>query len=182
MKKTHPQAELVTLPDVIRVETALSRLPVHRLIKHGTVPIEIRETTADGELVVQWKVSHNSEYGQPGPLAYKTDTLVVNRRLELAGRPAPELLRLGSLCEIAKATGTGDGNTMLVKRALLQNAGAFITAKIKYRSHDGREVELDANFTRYEVHFAGERLPDGQEADAVYLVLGRPTVASSTPP
>ena len=59
-----------------------------------------------------------------------------------------------------------------VKRALLQNAFAAITAKIRYRSPDGREAELDANFTRYEVHFAGERLPDGREADAVYLVLG----------
>jgi len=64
------------------------------------------------------------------------------------------------------------GGLNSVKRALLQNAFAAITAKIKYRSHDGREVELDANFTRYEVHFAGERLPDGRKADAVYLVLG----------
>ena len=109
------RTELAPL-DALRVETALSRFPVHRLAKLGTVPIEIREATADGELALQWKVSHNSEYGQPGPLAYKTDTVVINRRLELAGRPAPELLRLGSLCEIAKATGTGEGNIMLVTR------------------------------------------------------------------
>ncbi|MBV8236230.1 MAG: hypothetical protein JO075_11075 [Acidimicrobiia bacterium] len=171
MKKTHPQAELVVLPDVIRVETALSRFPVHRLIKQGTVPIEIRETTADGELVVHWEIAPNARFGQPGPLAYKLDTLVINRKIEAAGRPIPRYIRLGSLKEIAHELDLG-GDTTLVKRALLQNAGAFITAKIKYRSHDGREVELDANFTRYEVHFAGERLPDGRKADAVYLVLG----------
>ena len=76
MKKTHPQAELVTLPDVIRVETALSRLPVHRLIKHGTVPIEIRETTADGELVVQ-----STTTGAKAPW------LVAGRRLVRDHRP-----------------------------------------------------------------------------------------------
>ncbi|MBV8609356.1 MAG: hypothetical protein JO034_18115, partial [Singulisphaera sp.] len=158
--------------DAIRVETALARLPIHRLAKQGSISIELREGDERGAATLIWRVSHNSEHGQPGPLAYKTDTVVINRKLELAGRPAPELIRLGSLREIAEATGTGEGNIMLVKRALLQNAGAFITAKIKYRSADGREVELDANFTRYEVHFAGERLPDGRKADAVYLVLG----------
>ena len=164
-------AELPPL-DAIRVETALARLPIHRLAKQGSISIELREGDERGTATLIWRVSHNSAHGQPGPLAYKTDTVVINRKLELAGRPAPELIRLGSLREIAEATGTGEGNIMLVKRALLQNAGAFITAKIKYRSADGAERELDANFTRYEVHFAGERLPDGRKADAVYLVLG----------
>jgi hypothetical protein len=31
---------------------------------------------------VQWEVTYNARYGQPGPLAYKVDTLVVNRRLD----------------------------------------------------------------------------------------------------
>ena len=120
---------------------------------------------------MQWEVSYNSRYGQPGPLAYKLDTLVINRRIEAAGRPIPRYIRLGSLKEIAHELNLG-GDTTLVKRALLQNAFAAITARIKYRSTDGAERELDANFTRYEVHFAGERLPDGRKADAVYLVLG----------
>lgn len=33
-----------------------------------------------------WQVSHNSRYGQPGPLAYKVDTHVVNRRIDKASR------------------------------------------------------------------------------------------------
>ncbi|MBV8233734.1 MAG: hypothetical protein JO329_27465 [Planctomycetaceae bacterium] len=160
--------------DAIRVETALSRFPVHRLAKLGTVPIEIREATADGELALQWKVSHNSEYGQPGPLAYKLDTLVINRRIEAAGRPIPRYICLGSLKEICRELGLAESgaNTTVVKRALHQNASAYITAKVRYKSTDGAERELDANFTRYEVHFAGERLPDGRKADAVYLALG----------
>jgi hypothetical protein len=63
-------------------------------------------------------------------------------------------------------------NTNKIRRALHQNAGAYITSRIKYRSTGGAERELDANFTRYEVHFAGEQLPDGREADTVYLALG----------
>ncbi|MBV8076544.1 MAG: hypothetical protein JO284_09115, partial [Planctomycetaceae bacterium] len=167
------RTELAPL-DAIRVETALSRFPVHRLAKLGTVRIEIREATADGELALRWEVSYNSRYGQPGPLAYKLDTLVVNRRIEAAGRPIPRYIRLGSLKEICRELGlTGCGaNTNKVRRALLQNAFAAITARVKYRSTDGAERELDANFTRYEVHFAGERLPDGRKADAVCLVLG----------
>ncbi len=170
MNNKHRQDDLAPLVP-LRVETALSRFPVHRLAKQGTVPIEIRETIADGELALRWEVSYNSRYGQPGPLAYKLDTLVVNCRIEAAGRPIPRYIRLGSLKEIARELDLG-GDTTLVKRALLQNAFAAITARIKYRSTDGAERELDANFTRYEVHFAGERLPDGWEADAVYLALG----------
>ncbi len=55
----------------IRVETALSRYPVHRLAKKGNQDIEIREVSEDGGLVIKWEVSHNSKDGHPGPLAYK---------------------------------------------------------------------------------------------------------------
>jgi hypothetical protein len=83
--------------DLIRVETALSRFPVHRLSKGGTVAIEIHESKNGGETSLKWEVSHNSRHRQPGPLAYKVDTLVVARRLEEVGRPVPKLVRLGSL-------------------------------------------------------------------------------------
>ncbi|MBV8265951.1 MAG: hypothetical protein JO252_06360, partial [Planctomycetaceae bacterium] len=34
--------------DVIRVETALSRYPIHRLAKQGRIAIELREATEEG--------------------------------------------------------------------------------------------------------------------------------------
>src|SRR4051794_28711979 len=86
--------ELVPL-NAIRVETALSRFPVHRLAKTGTASIEIRERSSDGEVVTQWKVSHNSKFGQPGPPASRIDPLIVNRRIEEARRPIPEIIKLG---------------------------------------------------------------------------------------
>ena len=96
------RAELAPL-DVIRVETALSRYPVHRLAKQGPIAIELREATEEGETTLRWEIGHHSKYGQPGPLAYKVDTLIVNRRLEEAGRPIPRIVRLGSLKEIARS-------------------------------------------------------------------------------
>lgn len=164
--------ELIPL-SVVRVETALSRYPVHRLAKQGTASIEIREKSPDGEVVIQWEVSHNSRYGQPGPLAYKLDTLIVNRRIEEASRPIPKIIKLGSLRDVCHELGISTGeNLNTVKKALHQNASAYIIAKLRYKLADGRSTkELEAGFTRYSVVFTGEELPDGRKADAVYLVL-----------
>ena len=155
----------------IRVETALSRYPVHRLAKKGGITIEIEEEGRDGEVSLRWEVSHNSKYGQPGPLAYKLDTLVINRRIEEASRPIPKIIKLGSLREMIGELGSANHGTEKVKMALRQNAGVLITAAIRYRLADGGERTLEADFTRYSVVFTGEGLPDGREADAVYLIL-----------
>jgi hypothetical protein len=167
-----PTLELMPL-NVIRVETAISRYPVHRLAKQGTAAIEIREKNESGDVVIRWEVSHNSRYGQPGPLAYKLDTLIVNRRIEEATRPIPKLVRLGSLKDICRELGLAENgkNTNHIKTSLSQNALAGITAKIRCRLADGTEQRLEAVFTRYAVIFTGEELPDGRKADAVYLEL-----------
>jgi hypothetical protein len=159
-------------PNPIRVETALSRFPVHRLARKGSIRIEVSEANERGETTLSWKVSYNSEYGQPGPLAYKLDTLIINRRIEEAPRPIPRIIRLGSLRDICRELGVNQGQaTRDIKNALYQNASAFITAKIRYRQADGAEQSLEAGFTRYHVVFTGEELPDGRKADAVYIVL-----------
>jgi hypothetical protein len=118
-------------------------------------------------------VSYNSDFGQPGPLAYKVDTLVVNRRIDEAGRPLPEVLKLGSLTSICHDLGISDAgpNILDLKRAFYQNASAFITAKIRYKTKSGRERWGEIGYTRYSVIFTGEALPDGRAADGVYLLL-----------
>jgi hypothetical protein len=163
--------ELVPL-NVIRVETALSRYPVHRLAKQGTIDIEIREQSEDGELLIRWEVDSSRRYGQPGPLAYKVDTLIVNRRIEEASKPVPKIIKLGSLHDICRELGVSEGKNILsIKKALYQNASAFIVAKLRYSLADGTKKELEAGFSRYSVVFTGEELPDGRKADGVYLVL-----------
>jgi hypothetical protein len=168
----NPQISDLTPQSIVRVETALSRYPVHRLARHGAMSIEIREESPDGETLIKWDVSPSVNFGQPGPLAYKIDTLIVNRRIEEASRPIPKIIKLGSLRDICEELGISEGkNRDNVKNALRQNASAFITAKISYRNNDGSERTLEADFNRYSVVFTGEELPNGRRANAVYLVL-----------
>jgi hypothetical protein len=141
------------------------------LAKHGDISIDICEKTIEGEVSIKWEVTHNSKYGQPGPLAYKLDTLIINRRIEEARRPLPKILKLGSFREIIHGTGLKNHDTEIIKNALRQNAFAAITAKFNYRRNDGTSRTLEADFTRYSVVFLGEELPDGRTADAVYIIL-----------
>jgi len=169
MSEENQNIELLPL-NTIRTETVLSRFPIHRLSKRGEVNIEIKETNDEGELKTRWKVSHNSEYGQPGPLEYKLDTLFINRKIEEAGQPTPTVIRLGSRLEIAETLGFGR-DTNSIKNALLKNASAFISLKRTYTTKTGAQKKLEAAFNRYSLIFTGEKLPDGRTADAVYLVL-----------
>jgi hypothetical protein len=172
--RTVPAVDTLTpdriVPPVIRTETVLSRLPIHHLGKRGRLQIHITRRHPNGDLALHWDVSASDRYGPPRQLAYKLDTLIINRRLEEHGRPLPALLRLASLREMAHTLSLAR-NTNAVKKALLQNAAAFITAKLTYTGRDGRERRLEAGFTRYSVVFAGERLPTGQRAETVYLLL-----------
>jgi hypothetical protein len=152
-------------PNPIRVETALSRYPVHRLAKKGDIAIDIRERNESGEITIKWEVTHS-----PGPLAYKLDTLIINRRIEEATRPIPRLIKLGSLRDLAEELGLKTHNDK-IRRSLHQNASTYIKSRIKYKLASGAERKLEAGFTRYSVVLTGEELPDGRKADAVYIVL-----------
>ncbi len=161
----------------IGVETELSRYPIHNLAKRGRVDIQIVKKRPDGEVDLKWEVSYSERHGQARQFAYKLDTLVINRKIDEQSRPLPDIIKLGTLREIAEDLGLDDGGgsaTNRVKQALHQNAGAYITAKIKYRIEGGGEKTLEAGFTRYSVIFTGEKLPDGKEADAVYIILNKP--------
>lgn len=172
--KNEQPGDLIPL-SIIRTETVLSRLPIHNLCKRGRINIEIKKRGDRGAVDLLWEVSYNDRYGPPRQLAYKLDTLVVSRRIEEADRPLPKHIRLGSLREICKELDLSEGEaTNQVKRAIHQNAGAYITAKLSYKANDGTERRLEAGFTRYNVVFTGEQLPDGRRADAVYLVLNDP--------
>lgn len=166
------QLELIP-QNTIRIETALSRFPVHKLARQrGSINIDIRETTNAGVIKTKWKVSYNSEYGQPGPLAYKLDTLIINRRIDDERPSIPKIIKLGSLHEICRELGLSEGKSKNdIKKALRQNAFAGITAKIVYKATDGTEQTLEADFTRYSILFTGEKFPNGHRANAVYILL-----------
>src|SRR4051812_48992416 len=92
--------------NTIRIETALSRFPVHKLARQrGGILIDIKEATDAGEIKTRWKVSYNSEFGQPGALAYKVDTLIVNRRIDDERPSIPKIIKLGSLGDLCRELG-----------------------------------------------------------------------------
>src|SRR5262245_9364686 len=161
---------------ILRTETVLSRFPIHNLTTHGRVSIHLRRTNAQGDLDYLWDVSASAHYGPPGPLAYKLDTLVINRLLDALPRPVPSVLKVGSLRQVAPqlALNTSGRQQEHLKSAFHQNASAYIVTKLRYRDRDGRQRRLEAGFTRYSVVFQGERLPDGTPADAIYLILSEP--------
>lgn len=165
-------AELAPL-QIIRSETVLSKLPIHNLSKKGKIDINVIKRNGRGEVELRWEVSHSDRYGQARQLAYKLDTIMINRRIDEAGRPLPKVICLGSLREISDELNLG-GDTNSIKKALRQNAFTGITAKVHYKAIDGSEKTLEADFTRYSVVFTGEKLPDGRKADSVYIVLNEP--------
>jgi hypothetical protein len=128
-------------------------------------------TCEKGDSGVKWRVTYNAAFGEPGPLAYKLDTLIINRRLDEAPGPLPEIIRVGSLSEIARELGLSEGKTLLdIKRAFHQNASAYIVARVRYKTRSGKERWREIGWTRYAVLFTGDELPDGRIADAVYLI------------
>src|SRR5688500_177575 len=92
---------------IIRTETVLSKLPVHNLAKEGDVDIRILKKNDHGEVELRWQVSYNSRYGEARQIAYKLDTIVINRRIDEEGRPVPEIIKLGSLRDLAHELGLG---------------------------------------------------------------------------
>lgn len=159
--------------ELLRTETVLSRLPLHNLGKRGLADINLVRTDGQGHVTLQWEVAYSRKYGDARQLAYKLDTLVINRRLDAHDRPVPQLLKLGSLRQIAAELGCGR-NTIPVKEALRQNAFTGITAYVRYTDRHGLARTLEGSFTRYAVWFVGEQLPNGSRADAVYLQFHDP--------
>jgi hypothetical protein len=172
MQKLDQSSKLTPL-NIIRTETVLSKLPIHNLSKKGKIKIHITRKQNNSEHSLLWDVTPNPAYGEPRQLAYKLDTLVINRRIDEVGRPVPEIVHLGSLRDMAKELSLGN-NTPEVKKALRQNAHAVIKVKLQYTDKKGVEQEAEFESTRYGVIFTGEKLPTGQKADAVYLVLNPP--------
>lgn len=167
-------AELVDLlpHNTTRAETALSRFPIHNLTKSEKIDIRIVQKGESGDTDIYWSVSPSRDFGEPRQLAYKLDTLVINRRIDEAAKPIPKVIRLGSLRDICKELDLSAGKASNdVKTALQQNASAFITAKVFFRGNDGSEQRFEASFTRYGLRFYGQSLPDGKRADAVYIIL-----------
>jgi hypothetical protein len=163
--------------EVIRTENVISKFPVHNLAKTGRVNIRLTRKRNDGEVEFHWEVTYNEKYGEAKQLAYQIDTLIIAKRLYdifESGQAIPHIIPIGSLYQICQELGMNPQsgkNKNNVKKALGQNAGAFIDAKITYKDQAGEERRLNAQFSRYAVVHRDQKLPDGRRADQVYIVL-----------
>ena len=163
--------------NVIRSETVLMRYPIHRLCKQleaKRIEIKDYDETEKDKLIAIWQANYSTVYGQPGPLAYRVDTLIINRRIDDARKKGaiPSLLKLGSLREICREMGVNQGQaTTDLKKALYQNAFAVITCKQTFLDKDLKKQTIEFDSTRYSIFFLGETLPNEKKADAVYIHL-----------
>ena len=101
------EGSALTPLNVIRTENVLSRFPAHNLSKKGKIDIQIVKRNSQGEVEIKWEVSYNDKHGQARQLAYKLDTIVINRRIEEEGRPIPKLIRLGKPARNCRPTRHG---------------------------------------------------------------------------
>ena len=61
----------------IRTETTLTRYPFHRISKKTYIAIKQTRKNDKGKIETTWEVRN-----PPGPLAYKIDTIIVNRLID----------------------------------------------------------------------------------------------------
>jgi hypothetical protein len=170
ISESHEMAKVIP----IRMETVLSQYPIHKLSKDKK-PVQIRFTMEGkrGKVETAWKVSPNAEYGHPGELAYKLDTLVINRLIDELHPDIPEVIKIAdSLNELSQQVGkVNTRDTNKIKNALYQNAFAAITARLEFTGSDKTQRTFEFGSTRYGIVFIGERLPNGKTADAIFIVL-----------
>ena len=152
--------------EAYRVEAVLSKLPIH--ILNNDEDIDSIKIEKAG---LSWEVSPG-RWGMPGSLAYKIDCIFINHRIDQNRPTLPKVIKLGSAREILRELNMAENGTNIaaVKRALRQNASAFIQAEIPYREN-GKVGSFQFEGTRYVLVFQNQVLPDDTKADSIYIVF-----------
>jgi hypothetical protein len=137
--------------------------------------LEIHEQVyRDGDWAeIIWTVSRNIKGDFPSSLGRKIHKYLVEKILTELPKPICNPIRLGSLREICRALGISEGgNKEDIKKALKDIVMAGIESKGTFFLKS-KKIFLDRTFHLYDdVIFAGQELPIGQKADAVYVMLG----------
>lgn len=147
-----------------------------RASKKDKIEIKEKEITEEGEIEVLWKVVRGLERDFPSILARRIHKEVIEKILNNTKKPIPRLIKLGSLrniCREMNITGSGR-NFEKIKKALKDIKSAEIEAKGTFRQREKNGVKkfFEGSFNLYDmVFFTGETLPNGKEANAVYVML-----------
>ena len=136
---------------------------------------ETKKQPPRGEPEVEGELRQGAAWGEPGPGGQTRHRRVINHppypgwappRKAPPGGGRPDLWRVWGGRKRPKGHAYQAG--------VASKCFGAILAKLRYTATDGTERTLEAGFTRYSVVFTGERLPDGTQADAVYLILNEP--------
>lgn len=179
LKKIYREQDL-SITETLRSEFHLLKFPFFDLSPRASKKdrIEIREIeeTEEGKIEILWKVSRNIDANFPASFARKIHKEIVEKILNGAKRPVPRLIKLGSVRQICRDLNIAISGKSLkeIKKALQDIKGATIEAKGTFRQKEknGTKKFFEGSFNLYDmVFFTGETLPDGTEADAVYVLL-----------
>jgi hypothetical protein len=178
--KDRQEKKISDISKTLRSEFHFLRFPFFDLSPRSSKKdrIEIKEIikTEEGDINIWWKVIRGLDNKLPSSFARKIHKEVVEKAINDLKRPIPRLIKLGSLWQICKKTNiTPAGrNYEEIRRVLKDIKTATIDVKGTFRQKEkgGTKKFYEGIFNLYDmVFFAGETLPDGTEADVVYVLL-----------
>jgi hypothetical protein len=182
-KEEHKEIKLeelnLDLPKTFKSEFNFLKFPFFdltpRVSKKDRIEIKEVEETKDEKIEILWQVSRNIDSDFPSSFARRVHKEVVEETLNNTKRPISRLIRLGSLRQICKEMNISPsgGNCKEIKKALENIKSAKIKTKGTFCSKaQNKKKYYEGIFSLYDtVFFTGETLPDGTEADAVYILL-----------
>ena len=169
----------LNISTILRSELHFLKYPFFNLCtnetKRASIKIEEIEKTKDGEIKTLWKVSRDIEADFPSSFARRIHKEIVEKILNKTRYPS-RLIKLGSLWEVCKELNLEPSGRSYrkIKKSLEDIVKTNITTKktFKFKKDDGKIEFFDGTFHLYDgVYFLGQCLPDGTEADAVYVLL-----------
>ncbi len=178
-------SELLT-SSYLRSEVNFLRYPLFALTTRDLRKIdrieyrEVREEAGE-QRSIYWKVSRNIDDTIPGPFD-KRVFRAIEEILDDRPLPLPQLVKIGSLyrlCQVMELPDSGK-NIHMLKQSLRRISGATIDQDNALYDKSRRRwiPKTEGRFHLFDVFFKNDLLPDGETADAIYLLLNPLYVAS----
>ncbi|MEN3011020.1 MAG: hypothetical protein ABDI20_08710 [Candidatus Bipolaricaulaceae bacterium] len=131
-----------------------------------------------------WRVNPSIELGYTRPFDKKV-FMTILKLVTDEGLPPPVVWELGSLRRVCQTMGLEDcgRNKRLVKESLIRISQTAIYAEVFYLKERGefwreKPGSLGGSFTLWNVIWRGEKLPNGEIADSIYLAFNIPFIWS----
>lgn len=168
------------IPKILRTEFNFLKFPFFDLAKDSQrekIKIEEWIETGEGKFHILWLVTRSIEGRFPGDFEKRLHR-AIEQVINVSPKPITNPLRLGSIRYIASIMGIhpdSGKNYEDIQRAFKNIVKTSIEAKGTFQLKENSKTKrtIDDTFHLYDrVIFRGEELPNGKNADAVFLMLG----------